>query len=181
MDTNALHNPPPIPISEGLLSRNSTIMHPPNSINIMQHVKTVTPMGPVLTQIKTYSESGGISERSLYLFQEGMFSVNIPMPIPQGASFMYLAIDALLISRTFADLSLLSKADLILRICWLPSPIFVKIKMNAKKTKAMENGTAILTDFDNITYTINPAAKQKMAVLVPDWNIPHMTNMDTMR
>ena len=41
--------------------------------------------------------------------------------------------------------------------------------------KTIEKGTAILTDLDNTTYTINPAAKQKIAVLVPDWNIPQMT------
>ena len=39
----------------------------------------------------------------------------------------------------------------------------------------MENGTAILMDFDKNTYKNNPAPKQKMAVRVPDWNIPQMT------
>ncbi len=39
----------------------------------------------------------------------------------------------------------------------------------------MEKGTAILTDFDRKIYTAMPTPKQKMAVLVPDWNIPHKT------
>ena len=38
----------------------------------------------------------------------------------------------------------------------------------------IENGTAILTDFDKNIYTMSPAAKQNIAVLVPDWNIPQM-------
>ena len=38
---------------------------------------------------------------------------------------------------------------------------------------------SFLTDLDNTTYTINPAAKQKIAVLVPDWNIPQITKTDT--
>ena len=40
----------------------------------------------------------------------------------------------------------------------------------------MENGTAILTDFDKNMYTASPAIIQKIAVRVPDWNIPHITN-----
>ena len=53
--------------------------------------------------------------------------------------------------------------------------------MNAKNAKAIEKGTAILMDLDNTIYTINPAARQKMAVLVPDWNIPQITKMDTIK
>ena len=53
--------------------------------------------------------------------------------------------------------------------------------MNAKIANTMENGTAIFTDLDNITYTINPAAKQKIAVLVPDWNIPQITKIEVKR
>ena len=34
---------------------------------------------------------------------------------------------------------------------------------------------AILNDLDKMTYTIKPAAKQNMAVRVPDWNMPHKT------
>ena len=33
----------------------------------------------------------------------------------------------------------------------------------------MEKGTATFTDFDRKIYTISPAAKQNIAVLVPDW------------
>ena len=36
---------------------------------------------------------------------------------------------------------------------------------------------AILKDLDNTTYAINPAANEKMAVRVPDWNIPHKTQI----
>ena len=41
----------------------------------------------------------------------------------------------------------------------------------------MENGTAILIDLDRKIYKNKPAPKQKMAVRVPDWNIPQMTKM----
>lgn len=44
----------------------------------------------------------------------------------------------------------------------------------------MLNGTAILIDFDNTTYTISPAAIEKIAVLVPDWNMPQITKTNTM-
>ena len=40
-------------------------------------------------------------------------------------------------------------------------------------------GTAILTDFDKTMYTINPAKKQAIAVLVPEANIPHNTAQPT--
>jgi hypothetical protein len=45
----------------------------------------------------------------------------------------------------------------------------------------MVKGTAILIDFDRTIYNINPAAKQKMAVRVPDWNIPHIINAAVVR
>ena len=40
---------------------------------------------------------------------------------------------------------------------------------------SMEKGTATFTDFHRKIYTISPAAKQNIAVLVPDWNIPQIT------
>ena len=97
METKAAHKPPPTPIREGLLSLKSTMIHPPKNIITIQQVNTVTPIAPVLTQIYTYSESGGISDNFLYLFQAGMSLDNIPIPIPHGASFMYFAIAALLV------------------------------------------------------------------------------------
>ena len=39
----------------------------------------------------------------------------------------------------------------------------------------MALGTRIFTDFDKNKNTINPAMNVTIAVLVPDWNIPHMT------
>ena len=47
------------------------------------------------------------------------------------------------------------------------------IKENTKN--AREKGTAILIDLESTTYAANPAPKQKMAVLVPDANIPIIT------
>jgi hypothetical protein len=41
----------------------------------------------------------------------------------------------------------------------------------------MENGTIIFTERDNTRNTMNPRMRQKMAVRVPDWNIPHITQM----
>ena len=38
----------------------------------------------------------------------------------------------------------------------------------------MTLGTIILTDFDKTKKIIKPKAIQKMAVRVPDWNIPHV-------
>ena len=49
--------------------------------------------------------------------------------------------------------------------------------MKAKMPKTMVNGMAILNDFDKKIYTSSPAARQKMAVRVPDWNMPHITAM----
>ena len=45
-----------------------------------------------------------------------------------------------------------------------------------KKVKKMPKGMAILKDLDKTINTINPAAKLKMAVRVPDWNIPQITS-----
>ena len=147
METNAAHNPPPIPIRDGLFSLNNTIIHPPISIIIIQQVNTVTPIGPVLTHINTYSESGGISDNFLNLLLAGISLDNIPKPIPHGASFMYFAMAVLLMSRTLADASsLLLNADLILRICWLLLPIFVNISINKRNPPIMANGTNILID-----------------------------------
>ena len=78
-------------------------------------------------------------------------------------------------SLTFAEASFLSNAERILRICWFPFPISVNIRKAINNAKNIPKGTAILNDFDKITYTIKPAAMQKIAVLVPDWNIPHIT------
>ena len=103
----------------------------------------------------------------------------IPSPIPHGASFIYPLMAALFTSLTFAEASSLLKADLILLICWFPFPIFVKTKRNANNPVANEKGTAIFIDLDKNMYTINPVAKQIIAVLVPDWNIPHITAMET--
>ena len=145
-------------------------------INVVM-IKTVKPTGPVCTHINTYSESGGISETILNLLLAGIFACVEAIPIPQGASCRYFLIALLFTSRTFDDASFLSKAERILRICWLPSPIVVNARIKTKKINAMEKGTAILNDFDKKTNTINPATKQTMAVLVPDWNIPQMTQM----
>ena len=117
IETNAAQNPPPMPIREGLFSLKRTIMHPPKSIKTIQHVKTVTPIGPVLTQINTYSESGGTSDNFLYLLLAGMLVDIMPIPIPQGASLIYFAMVALLTSRTVAEASPFLNADLILLIC----------------------------------------------------------------
>ena len=89
MATKALHKPPPIPISERFLKRNMTIQHAPINITSVVIKKTVIPIGPVLNQIKTYSESGGMVAKRLYLLLAGTLSPASPIPIPQGASFMY--------------------------------------------------------------------------------------------
>src|SRR5574344_2299248 len=104
----------PMPRSDEFLMRNNTIQHAPKSIKIVVITKTIIPILPVCTQIKTYSESGDVCESILYLLKGGMSSVNSPIPIPHGASFTYLAIASLLTSRTFAEASFLSKAERIL-------------------------------------------------------------------
>ena len=134
----------------------------------MQNANMPTPIGPVLTQIKTYSESGGISDNSLNLFHAGMFSEYMPIPIPHGASFIYFAMAALFTSRTFADASFLSNADLIRRICWLPFPIFVKTRSIKNKAPIIALGIIIRTDLERTRNTANPPIIQKMAVRVPD-------------
>ncbi len=50
--------------------------------------------------------------------------------------------------------------------------------MKVNMEKIIENGMAILNDFDKNTYVSSPAPKVKVAVLVPDWNIPQMTAME---
>ena len=90
------------------------------------------------------------------------------MPIPHGASFMYLEIAALLTSRTFAEASSGLNADLMRRIWLFPWPMSVNISIPMKSPNTMETGTMILTDLDNMRNTINPAIIQKMAVRVPD-------------
>ena len=82
-------------------------------------------------------------------------------------------------SLTFDDASFLSKAERIRLICWFPLPMLVKTKNDMNSAKNIPNGMAILNDLDNTTYTMKPPAKQKMAVRVPDWNIPHITHMLT--
>jgi hypothetical protein len=47
--------------------------------------------------------------------------------------------------------------------------------MNRKNPPIMAHGTNIFTDLDKNRYTTNPAINVIMAVLVPDWNIPHIT------
>src|SRR5574344_28416 len=116
MATKAQQNAAPIPRRDGFLMRNNTTQHAPTSIKLVVITKTVIPILPVWTHIKTYSESGGVCDSILYLLKGGISSVNKPMPIPQGASFTYLAIASLLISRTFADASFLSNAERILLI-----------------------------------------------------------------
>ena len=54
--------------------------------------------------------------------------------------------------------------------------MFVNANRQKDTTPSTIMGTAIFTDLDNTTYTIKPAKKQPIAVLVPDWNIPHRTN-----
>jgi hypothetical protein len=53
----------------------------------------------------------------------------------------------------------------------------VKTRKHANSTNRIENGTAILMDLDKKTYIKRPAPKQKIAVLVPDWNIPQITKI----
>ena len=48
--------------------------------------------------------------------------------------------------------------------------------MTAKNARVIANGMAILNDFDSTTYVMRPATKQKMAVRVPERNIPHVTS-----
>jgi hypothetical protein len=57
--------------------------------------------------------------------------------------------------------------------------MFVKTKKDMNSAKNIPNGIAILNDLDKMTYTIKPPAKQKMAVRVPDWNMPQITHMLT--
>ena len=47
--------------------------------------------------------------------------------------------------------------------------------MITKKRKAIAQGTRIRTDFDKNRNTNNPNIRVTIAVLVPDWNIPHIT------
>ena len=49
-----------------------------------------------------------------------------------------------------------------------------------KIPKTIDTGTIILADFDKTRNTIKPAIKQKMAVLVPDWNMAHVVSSPTM-
>jgi hypothetical protein len=49
------------------------------------------------------------------------------------------------------------------------------MRIDIKKAKNIPKGMAILNDLDNTMNNMNPAAKLKMAVRVPDWNIPQMT------
>ena len=125
--------------------------------------------------MNTYSESGGISDNFLNLLFAGILSDIIPIPIPQGASFMYLAIATLFMSRTVADASSFLNADLILLICWLLLPILVKIRIIKKKAPTMALGISIFIDLAKNKKTIKPAINVIIADLVPDWNIPHMT------
>ena len=60
-------------------------------------------------------------------------------------------------------------------------PISVNTSINANKTNAILKGIAILTDLDRNTKVINPAAKQKIAVLVPDWKNPQITKIEIVR
>jgi hypothetical protein len=53
----------------------------------------------------------------------------------------------------------------------------VKTRKQANRTNRMENGTAILMDFDKKTYMKRPVPKQNIAVRVPDWNIPQITKI----
>ena len=57
----------------------------------------------------------------------------------------------------------------------------VKIRIAIKKANRIPNGIAILKDLDKTIYTMNPAAKQKIAVRVPDWNIPQITHIPMIR
>ena len=43
-----------------------------------------------------------------------------------------------------------------------------------KNANKIENGIAILNDLDKIKNNIKPAIKLKIAVRVPDWNIPQI-------
>ena len=56
----------------------------------------------------------------------------------------------------------------------MPLPIFVNTKRKNRVPKMMADGIIILTDFDSIKNTTIPKAKQKIAVRVPDWNMPQM-------
>ena len=118
-------------------------------------------------------------ETILNLFHAGMSFSNIPIPIPHGASCMYFEIAALLISRTLADASFGLNADRIRLIWLLPCPIFVNISMHTNNPKKIDTGTIILADLDRTRKIIKPAIIQKIAVLVPDWNIAHVQSNPT--
>ena len=47
--------------------------------------------------------------------------------------------------------------------------------MISKKAPTIALGTIILNDFDNTRKIIKPAIRVTIAVLVPDWNMPHIT------
>ena len=51
------------------------------------------------------------------------------------------------------------------------------MRIDIKIIKSIPKGMAILNDLDKMTYNMNPAAKENMAVLVPDWNMPQITNI----
>src|SRR5574344_3014532 len=95
METKAQQNAAPIPRKDAFLMRNNTTQHAPKSIKIVVIMKTVIPILPVCTHIKTYSESGGVCDSILYLLNAGMLSVNSPIPIPHGASLTYFFIFSL--------------------------------------------------------------------------------------
>ena len=70
----ALHNPPPIPIRDGLFNLNITTQQAPINIIIIHETNTVIPIMPVCIHIYTYSESGGVSESFRYLLFAGMLA-----------------------------------------------------------------------------------------------------------
>ena len=63
----------------------------------------------------------------------------------------------------------------------MPFAMLVKAKKLKNKKPTIAAGTAILTDLDRKTNTTIPANKQKMAVRVPDANIPLITKAATTR
>src|SRR5574344_274607 len=141
MDMNALINAAPIPDSDRLLILNNTVYDAPIIMSIVVITNTVNPIFPVLTQIYTYSESGGIKDKIFNLLLTGISEVSIPIPIPHGISCMYFDIVFLFAILTLADASLLSNAVRIRWICWLPSPILVNISIDAKITNPIVTGT----------------------------------------
>ena len=103
-----------------------TIQLAPTNIMKVVKRKIYRPMGPVLIQMKTYSESGGITANFLNLLLAGTLSIPIPKPMPKGASARYFFITFWLLERTLIEASSLLNPERIRLIWALPFPMVVK-------------------------------------------------------